>query len=171
MREHKSIGYNFTYITIAAIAIYYYSDKFQNFNFILENINYAIVLFIFILILSINEIKVNRAGIIKKFFLLPLIIKQKTWREIKCYVEVDEVYQGGENGDHTDETIWFIDKNDKVCLRINRSFRHNLKEVLEVVNKYEDKAENKLKISNPYFMKRGWTKVKEDIKLNDNSKQ
>ena len=119
-----------------------------------------------IIIISINEIIVDRAGIIKKLYLFPLKIKQLTWREIKYYVEVDEEYSGT-YGETTDKRIWFVDKNDKVCLRINRAARHNFQEVLDVIDKYEDKAENKLTISNPYFMSRGWTRVNEYIKIKD----
>ena len=89
-----------------------------------------------------------------------------TWKEIKYYVEVDEEYSG--NGTTIDKRIWFIDENDKVCLRIKRGFRYNFEEVLDAIDKYEDKAENKLTISNPYFMSRGWTKVNEYIKIKDN---
>ena len=40
-----------------------------------------------------------------------------------------------------DKRIWFIDENDKVCLRIKRGFRYNFEEVLDAIDKYEDKAE------------------------------
>ena len=110
----------------------------------------------------------TRAGIIKKFYLFPLKIKQLTWKEIKYYVEVDEEYSG--NGTTIDKRIWFIDENDKVCLRIKRGFRYNFEEVLDAIDKYEDKAENKLTISDPYLMCRGWTKVNEYIKTKDKPK-
>ena len=118
------------------------------------------------IIISINEIIVDRAGIIKKFYLFPLKIKQLTWKEIKYYVEVDEEYSG-KYGKTIDKRIWFIDENDKVCLRIKRGFQYNFEEVLDAIDKYEDKAENKLTISNPYFMSQGWTKVNEYIKIKD----
>ena len=167
MRNYKSVGFNYTYILLylTVIGIIYESNRDSSFAY--ENMYYLIVFLLMIIIISINEIIVDRAGIIKKFYLFPLKIKQLTWREIKYYVEVDEEYSGT-YGETTDKRIWFVDKNDKVCLRINRAVRHNFQEVLDVIDKYEDKAENKLTISNPYFMSRGWTKVNEYIKIKDN---
>ena len=166
MRNHKSVGFNYTYILLYLTinGIIYESNGDPSFAY--ENMYYLIVFLIMIIIISINEIIVDRAGIIKKFYLFPLKIKQLTWREIKYYVEVDEEYSGT-YGETTDKRIWFVDKNDKVCLRINRAARHNFQEVLDVIDKYEDKAENKLIISNPYFMSRGWTKVNKYIKIKD----
>jgi hypothetical protein len=105
-------------------------------------------------------------GIVKKFYLFPIKIKVKTWREIKFYVEVDEEYSG-RYGKTIEKCIWFVDKNDKVCLRIKRALRHNFQEVLDVIDKYEEKAENKLKIDDPYLMSHGWRKVNEYIKIKD----
>ncbi|MDA9317961.1 hypothetical protein N9Q45_00785 [Flavobacteriaceae bacterium] len=166
MRNYKSVGFNYTYILLylTVIGIIYESNGDSSFAY--ENMYYLIVFLLMIIIISINEIIVDRAGIIKKFYLFPLKIKQLTWKEIKYYVEVDEEYSG--NGTTIDKRIWFIDENDKVCLRIKRGFRYNFEEVLDAIDKYEDKAENKLTISNPYFMSRGWTKVNEYIKIKDN---
>ena len=57
---------------------------------------------------------------------------------------MDEVYSG-EYGDETKKAIWFLDKNDKVCLRVRRAYRDNLNEVLKIVDKFEDKFEDKIK--------------------------
>ena len=167
MRNHKSVGFNYTYILLYLTinGIIYESNGDPSFAY--ANMYYLIDFLIMIIIISINEIIVDRAGIIKKFYLFPLKIKQLTWKEIKYYVEVDEEYSG-KYGKTIDKRIWFIDENDKVCLRIKRGFRYNLEEVLDAIDKYEDKAENKLTISNPYFMSRGWTKVNEYIKIKDN---
>ena len=167
MRNHKSVGFNYTYILLYLTinGIIYESNGDPSFAY--ENMYYLIVFLLMTIIISINEIIVDRAGIIKKFYLLPLKIKQLTWKEIKYYVEVDEEYSG-KYGKTIDKRIWFIDENDKVCLRIKRGFQYNFEEVLDAIDKYEDKAENKLTISNPYFMSQEWTKVNEYIKIKDN---
>ena len=167
MRNYKSVGYNYTYILLYITVIGIIYDSIGDFSFAYDNMYYLIVFLFMTIIISINEIIVDSAGIIKKFYLLPLKIKQLTWKEIKYYVEVDEEYSG-KYGKTIDKRIWFIDENDKVCLRIKRGFRYNLEEVLDAIDKYEDKAENKLTISNPYFMSQGWTKVNEYIKIKDN---
>ena len=168
MRNYKSVGYNYTYILLylTVIGIIYESNGDSSFAY--ENMYYLIVFLLMIIIISINEIIVDRAGIIKKFYLFPLKIKQLTWKEIKYYVEVDEKYNG-QYGKSIKKRIWFIDEDDKVCLRINKKLRFN-EEVWSIIDKYEDKAENKLTISDPYLMCRGWTKVNEYIKTKDKPK-
>ncbi len=165
MREYKSVGYDFTLIAIWLLALYVKTNEFRDFNFITENIYYAIFSLIIVIVFSVNVIKVNRTGIIKELYFLSFKIKRKTWREIKFYAEVDEVYSG-QYGDETEKAIWFLDKNDKVCLRVRRAYRENLNEVLKIVDKFEDK----IKIRNPYFMKRGWTKATKHFLINNNSK-
>jgi len=167
MRNYKSVGFNFTFILLYLTSVIIVFDGSENFNFVQENKYYLLVFLLITIIISINEIIVDREGIIKKFYLFPLKIKQLNWREIKYYMEVDEEYSG-QYGKTIKKRIWFIDENDKVCLRISMNFRHNFDEVWSVIDKYEDKAENKLTISNPYFMSRGWTKVNEYIKIKDN---
>ena len=171
MREYKSVGYDFTLIAIWLLALYVYvkTNELRDFNFITENIYYAIFSLITVIVFSVNVIKVNRTGIIKELYFLSFKIKRKTWREIKFYAEVDEVYSG-QYGEETKKAIWFLDKNDKVCLRVRRAYRDNLNEVLKIVDKFEDKFEDKIKIRNPYFMKRGWTKATKHFLINNNSK-
>jgi magnesium-transporting ATPase (P-type) len=166
MRNHKSIGFNYTYILLYLTAIIIIFENNEDFNFFLENKYFFIVFLLITIIISINEIIVDREGITKKFYLFPIKIKVKTWREIKFYVEVDEEYSG-RYGKTIEKCFWFVDKNDKVCLRIKRALRYNFQEVLDVIDKYEEKAENKLKIDNPYLMSHGWTKVNEYIKIKD----
>jgi len=168
MRNYKSVGYNYTYILLYITVIGIIYDSNGDFSFAYDNMYYLIVFLFMTIIISINEIIVDRAGIIKKFYLFPLKIKQLTWKEIKYYVEVDEEYNG-QYGKSIKKRIWFIDEDDKVCLRINKKLRFN-EEVWSIIDKYEDKAENKLTISDPYLMCRGWTKVNEYIKTKDKPK-
>ena len=166
VRSYKSIGFNHTYILLYLTVIIIIFGYIDDFNFFIEN-KYSFIVFLLItIIFSLTQIIVNREGITKKFYLFPIKIKVKTWREIEFYVEVDEEYSG-RYGKTIEKCIWFVDKNDKVCLRIKRALRHNFQEVLDVIDKYEEKAENKLKIDNPYLMRNGWTKVNEYIKIKD----
>ena len=60
----------------------------------------------------------------------------------------------------TKKTVWFIDYNDYVCFRVTKFGRKNLREILEFVDKVEDKYELYLEFKNPIFMRYGMTKVK-----------
>ena len=50
-------------------------------------------------------------GITKRLYLIPILSKTKTWKEIKCYAHVKEVYDG-QYGPSSLDAIWFIDFND-----------------------------------------------------------
>lgn len=166
MREFKSTGIDFTFIGLWFFTFYIISDNFENFDILKENIYYVLFSLVVVLIFSFNVIKVSREGIIKELYILPIKIKSKTWREIKFFIEVDEIYNFGEDFDSPTKAIWFINENDKVCFRINKGLRGNLTEILKMVDKFEDKYEKKIKVYNPYLMKRGFTKVNdfEEIK-------
>ena len=71
---------------------------------------------------------------------------------------VKEVYDG-QYGPTSMDTLWFIDFNDKVCLRIPKSGRLNMSDVMKIIEKFEDQYEVSLEIKNPYRMSKGWSKV------------
>jgi hypothetical protein len=111
---------------------------------------------LFVIVISVNVLIVDRIGITKGLYLIPIVLKRKTWREVSYYIEVEEIYDG-QYGKDTTEAIWFIGDNNKVCLRFEKSFRKNID---EIIDKFETKYNNTLKISTPYFMRKGWTKIK-----------
>jgi len=130
-----------------------------DYGFVLDNIYYVIGSLLFIIVISVNVLIVDRIGITKGLYLIPIVLKRKTWREVSYYIEVEEIYDG-QYGKDTTEAIWFIGDNNKVCLRFEKSFRKNIDEVLKIIDKFETKYNNTLKISTPYFMRKGWTKIK-----------
>tara|TARA_Y200000002_G_C22648335_1_gene650155 strand:+ start:411 stop:929 length:519 start_codon:yes stop_codon:yes gene_type:complete len=172
MRVFKSIGINFNnfflllFIGIGLISLI--NDGLVNFiNTIKSNYLIGIVLFMCVLILSLNEVIADRIGIKKRLYLIPILSKTKTWKEIKCYAHVKEVYDG-QYGPSTLNALWFIDFNDKVCLRIPKSGRLNMSDLMKVIEKFEDQYEVSLEIKNPYRMSKGWSKV--DYSLTQNKK-
>ena len=167
MREYKSIGIDITFPIIWIFTLFVIGHELGYSDIIKENINYALFSIVVVLIFSVNVIKVNSECLIKELYFINFKLKSKTWREIKCYAEVDEVYDG-KHGKSTTESIWFIDYNDKVCLRITKDLRHNFEQFLEIVDKFEDKTNQKIEVSNPYFMRRGWTKASEYFTLSNN---
>ena len=173
MKEFRSIGYNYWPITLWVFVLYavtkspkqHYSTSILfnlwegDYSFVLDNIYYLIGSMLFIIVISVDVLIVNRIGITKGLYLIPIVLKRKTWREVSYYIEVEEIYNG-QYGKSTIEAIWFIGDNNKVCLRFEKSFRKNIDEILEIIDKFETKNNNKLKISNPYFMRKGWTTIK-----------
>ena len=160
MRDFKSIGFNLTIPLLYVVFFFKFTENLSDFSFILEHLYLTIIISIFLLSFSFNTVTVNQLGI-SKSYLGTLKYKQKTWRDIKFYAEVDEVYTGQHA--QTIKALWFIDINDKVCLRDQTKYRKNLNEVLRIIDKFEDKYEHKLTQKNPHFMKKGWTKVKYNV--------
>ena len=163
MRVFKSVGINFNNFFVlfflGVVAISFINGGFDNLiNLIIENYLIFIILLISVFILSLNEVIADRIGITKRLYLIPILSKTKTWKEIKCYAHVKEVYDG-QYGPTSLDALWFIDFNDKVCLRIPKSGRLNMPDVMKIIEKFEDQYEVSLEIKNPYRMSKGWSKV------------
>ena len=160
MREFSSVGLNTGYLLFLVSLIFPAINMFGIIDklFIMSETN--IILFSLIVIVlisfSVNKVRVSSYGIIKELYFMPFVSKQRSWSQIKYYADVDEKY-GGKNS--IEKVIWFIDFNDRVCLRLKKSKRKNLRKVLDVIAKFEDKYVDNLEINYPYFMRRGWTTV------------
>jgi len=170
MREFSSVGLNTGYLLFLvslifpAINIFGIVDKFS----VMSETNIILFSLIGIVLISfsVNKVRVSSYGIIKEFYFMPFISKQRSWSQIKYYADVDEKYGGKD----IKKTIWFIDFNDRVCLRLKKSNRKNLKKVLDVIAKFEDKYVDNLEIPYPYFMRRGWTSVTYYKKIENDKK-
>ena len=169
MKEFKSIGINLDMLGgLLILLLPLYIDSVQDLFF--QNLNIIIPCVILYALCCITTVKVNREGIKKELYLAPITLKKKTWREIKHYAHVTEKWSG-QYGTQKIEVLWFIDFNDKVCLRIQKKTRKNLDKILEIIDKFEDKYEIKLEMENPYFMAYGYSKVKYPTeKLEDDKK-
>ena len=171
MREFSSVGLNTGYLLFLVSLIFPAINMFgiiDKFSIMSEN---NIILFSLIVIVlisfSVNKVRVSSYGIIKELYFMPFVSKQRSWTQIKYYADVDEKY-GGKNS--IEKVIWFIDFNDRVCLRLKKSKRKNLRKVLDVIAKFEDKYVDNLEINYPYFMRNGWTKVTYYKKIENDKK-
>ena len=129
-----------------------------------------VVLIISFILLSLNFTIVNNRGIEIRTLFPKISLKKKSWREIKYYAHVIETWTG-EHGSSDWKVIWFIDFDDKVCIRIPRRASFNLKNVMKKVSKFEDKFEIELKFRNPYLTAYGWKKIEYPKDLNKNEKK
>ena len=160
MREFSSVGLNTGYLLFLVSLIFPAINMFGIIDKLSIMSETNIILFSLIVIVlisfSVNKVRVSSYGIIKELYFMPFVSKQRSWSQIKYYADVDEKY-GGKNS--IEKVIWFIDFNDRVCLRLKKSKRKNLGKVLDVIAKFEDKYVDNLEINYPYFMRRGWTTV------------
>ena len=171
MREFSSVGFNTGYLLFLVSLIFPAINMFGIIDKLSIMSETNIILFsliVFVLIsFSVNKVRVSSYGIIKELYFMPFVSKQRSWSQIKYYADVDEKY-GGKNS--VEKVIWFIDFNDRVCLRLKKSKRKNLRKVLDVIAKFEDKYVDNLEINYPYFMRRGWTKVTYYKKIENDKK-
>ena len=119
-----------------------------------------LILFFLLPLLFCDRIIVDREGIKRIMLLAPITMKSKTWREIKHYANVTETWSGRYGNTSSVDCLWFIDFNDKVCLRIQKGTRHNLDKILGSIERFEDKLDINLEVKDPYRMAFGWSKVK-----------
>ena len=181
MREYSSIGINknyFIYLLFgsaivigitrnSAIIPYYYDGSLI--SFLMDRDPWTTIFFtLLFLSLGINNVIVDNHGITRKVLLLPFFKREKSWKEIKHYAFVNEVYEGQHS--ETKKAVWFIDYKDYVCFRVTKFGRKNLREILEFVDKVEDKYELYLEFKNPIFMRNGMTKVKYPENTEDEKK-
>ena len=92
MKEFRSIGYNYWPITLWVFVLYavtkspkqHYSTSILfnlwegDYSFVLDNIYYLIGSMLFIIVISVDVLIVNRIGITKELYLIPIILKRKT---------------------------------------------------------------------------------------------
>ena len=183
MREFKSFNINFEILIIGpGITVWIFvllsliEDYFPgSLNNIPDEIKqsflpFIVVLIISSIILSLNFIIVNNRGIEIRTLFPRITLKKRSWREIKYYAHVIETWTGKFNFSDW-KVIWFIDFDDKVCIRVPRRASFNLKNVMKEVSKFEDKFEIELKFRNPYLTAYGWKKIEYPKDLNKNEKK
>ena len=173
MKEYKSFGYDYTPLVIAGIIVIYsvlgYIFDSSHDNpisraFVENNFEYIIGLCVVLVLYSFNIISVDKKGIKKTLFFIPVITKNYTWSQIKHYAHVKEEWDNSTRFQFkrtymTIETIWFINFNDRVCLRVRKN-RQKIEELMTEVDKFEDKFEIELKYRDPFFTSSGLRKVK-----------
>ena len=173
MKEYKSFGYDYTPLVIAGIIAIYSvlgyifdssHDDVISRAFVENNFEYILSLCVVLVLYSLNIISVNKKGIKKTLFFIPIITKNYTWSQIKHYAHVKEEWDNSHRYQFkrtykTIETIWFINFNDRVCLRVKKN-RKKMEELMAEVDKFEDKFEIELKYRDPFFTSSGLRKVK-----------
>ena len=142
-------------------------------------------LFIYSLLRIFNYTIITYRGIENRMVFPRITLIKKSWREIKHYANVTEIFSSEivsssspltveklfhlmnilSPRDEIIKAIWFIDFNDKVCFRLTEWGSYNFKELMEKADKFEDKFEIKLEYKNPYLTLNGWKKVEYPKKL------
>ena len=171
MKEYKSFGYDklppliALLIVCLSFAAYTEIEKYSvvSKEFIVDNFVYIFVVCTVLILCTFNVVSVNQNGIKKTLYVVPYVLKNYKWSEIKHYAHVKEEWINSgkyqlKRPFKTIETIWFINFNDRVCLRLKKN-REKIEALMTEVAKFEDQFELELKVREPRFMIMGLTKV------------
>ena len=159
MRDIISLKLNMTGLCVSLAIIYIILKEQYEGNFqILDYMEFSIPLLLLIINISFNRLIVNSRGISKALIFPKLKYNNKTWGDIKHFINVTEIDM---EGDET-EAVWFIDSNDKVCLRMpkdNILSMHKLEKIMKLIKQKEVEYPHKLIFKSPFWYIFGFSKV------------
>jgi hypothetical protein len=127
-------------------------------SFLLVFISLLFCLLIYCVLRIFNYTLITYDGIENRMAFPRITLVNKSWKEIKHYVDVTEIFSGGGRDDII-KAIWFIDHDDKVCLRLTKWGSFNFKKLVEKIDRFEDKFEIELHYRNPFLTINGLKKV------------
>ena len=173
MRDTSTLKLNFAG-TMFSIGIIYFIIRLQYDGEIqiLDYIEFLLPILFILINLSLFRVTVNSNGISKSLFFPNVKYNVKSWSDIKHFINVTDVTKDRYGKEERQETIWFVDFNDKVCLRIQKNnvlSSKNIKKIISIIKQREGEYPDKLVFRSPYMYRIGLWKVdyskKENTKL------
>ena len=139
---------------------------------ILDYIEFSLPILFILINLILFRVIVNSNGISKSLFFPNVKYNVKSWSDIKHFINVTEITKDKNGKEERQETIWFVDFNDKVCLRIQKNnllSSKNMKKIISIIKQREVEYPDKLVFRSPFWYRIGLWKVdyskKENTKL------
>ena len=163
MRDTSTLKLNFVG-TMFSIGIIYFIIRLQYDGEIqiLDYIEFLLPILFILINLSLFRVTVNSNGISKSLFFPNVKYNVKSWSDIKHFINVTEVTKDRYGQEERQETIWFVDFNDKVCLRIEKNnllSRKNIKKIISIIKQREVEYPDKLVFKSPLWYRLGLWKV------------
>ena len=163
MRDTSTLKLNFVGTMFSIVIIYFiirlqYDGEIQ----ILDNIEFLLPILFILINLSLFRVTVNSNGISKSLFFPNVKYNVKSWSDIKHFINVTEVTKDRYGKEERQETIWFVDFNDKVCLRIQKNnvlSSKNIKKIISIIKQREVEYPDKLVFKSPLWYRLGLWKV------------
>tara|TARA_B100000900_G_scaffold295143_1_gene253814 strand:+ start:223 stop:810 length:588 start_codon:yes stop_codon:yes gene_type:complete len=152
MRKISSSGINRIFILIYGSFIFTVAQR--------EEVEIVFLILLCLpLLFSINIVYVDSYGISKHFYIFNIRYKFYSWDDIKYFIEVKEEYWAkNKDGRVVINTIWFVDKKDKLRMRLKKS-RKNIEKLQVVINRFKDKCDNLMYVSHPFLKRLRISKV------------
>ena len=129
---------------------------------ILDYIEFSLPILFILINLILFRVIVNSNGISKSLFFPNVKYNVKSWSDIKHFINVTEITKSDKGKEIRQETIWFVDFNDKVCLRIEKNnllSRKNIKKIISIIKQREVEYPDKLVFRSPLWYRLGLWKV------------
>ena len=173
MRDTSTLKLNYVG-TMFSIGIIYFIIRLQYDGEIqiLDNMEFSLPILFLLINLILFRVTVNSHGISKSLFFPNVKYNVKSWSDIKHFINVTEVTKDRYGKEERQETIWFVDFNDKVCLRIQKNnllSSKNIKKIISIIKQREVEYPEKLVYRSPFWYRIGLWKVdyskKENTKL------
>ena len=163
MRDTSTLKLNFVG-TMFSIGIIYFIIRLQYDGEIqiLDYIEFLLPILFILINLSLFRVTVNSNGISKSLFFPNVKYNVKSWSDIKHFINVTEVTKDRYGKEERQETIWFVDFNDKVCLRIQKNnvlSSKNIKKIISIIKQREVEYPDKLVFRSPLWYRLGLWKV------------
>ena len=173
MRDTSTLKLNYVG-TMFSIGIIYFIIRLQYDGEIqiLDYMEFSLPILFLLINLILFRVIVNSHGISKSLFFPNVKYNVKSWSDIKHFINVTEVTKDRYGKEERQETIWFVDFNDKVCLRIQKNnvlSSKNIKKIISIIKQREVEYPDKLVFRSPFWYRIGLWKVdyskKENTKL------
>ena len=129
---------------------------------IFDYIEFSLPILFILINLILFRVTVNSNGISKSLFFPNVKYNVKSWSDIKHFINVTEITKDKNGKEIRQETIWFVDFNDKVCLRIEKNnllSRKNIKKIISIIKQREVEYPDKLVFRSPLWYRLGLWKV------------
>ena len=163
MRDTSTLKLNYLGTMFSAGFIFFiirlqYDGEIQ----ILDYIEFSLPILFILINLILFRLIVNSNGISKSLFFPNVKYNVKSWSDIKHFINVTEVTKDRYGKEERQETIWFVDFNDKVCLRIQKNnvlSSKNIKKIISIIKQREVEYPDKLVFRSSYMYRIGLWKV------------
>ena len=163
MRDTSTLKLNYVGTMFSIGIIYFiirlqYDGEIQIFDYI----EFSLPVLFILINLTLFRLTVNSNGISKSLFFPNVKYNVKSWSDIKHFINVTEVTKDKNGKEERQETIWFVDFNDKVCLRIQKNnllSSKNMKKIISIIKQREVEYPDKLVFRSPFWYRIGLWKV------------
>ncbi len=163
MRDTSTLKLNYLGTMFSAVFIFFIIRlQFDGEIQMLDYIEFSFPILFILINLILFRVTVNSNGISKSMFFPNVKYNVKSWSDIKYFINVTEIIKDNNGKEKRQETIWFVDFNDKVCLRIEKNnllSSKNMNKIISIIKQREFEYPDKLVFRSPFWYRTGLWKV------------